>query len=182
MNNQKWNKELFYSIIFFVVAFTWFFYNPFSLLRDFIDSLPNALDIKSKLFNLGIFPIFYNVVNIMKVGFYFFLLCSIYAGIKSWRKSLKTLSLLFISLIFLTPQIVSAVWWNPGTWFKKDVPKEELKPDTGEEKPNVVQQEKIPTKNFSKKKKISPKLQLLAQARILPFFVYFTIGVTFSYF
>src|SRR3989344_6131887 len=164
MNNQKWNKELFYSIIFFVVAFTWFFYNPFSLLRDFIDSLPNALDIKSKLFNLGIFPIFYNVVNIMKVGFYFFLLCSIYAGIKSWRKSLKTLSILFISLIFLTPQIVSAVWWNPGTWFKKDVPKEELKQDTGEEKPNVVKQEKKPTINTSSKNKETPKVELPAQA------------------
>src|SRR3989338_2049687 len=121
MNNQnKWNKELFYSLIFFVAAIMWFFFNPFAEIRDFIDSLPNALDIKSKLFNLGIFPIFYNVVNIMKVGFYFFLLCSIYTGIKSWRKSLKTLSILLISLIFLTPHIVSAVWWNPISWFRNN--------------------------------------------------------------
>ena len=162
-NQNKWNKELFYSLIFFVTAIMWFFFNPFAEIRDFIDSLPNALDIKSKLFDLGIFPIFYNVVNIMKVGFYFFLLCSIYAGIKSWRKSLKTLSILFISLIFLTPQTVSAVWWNPGTWWKKDVSQEELKQDIVKEKPNVVKQEKKPIINTSSKNKETLKVELPAQ-------------------
>lgn len=84
---NKWNQELLYSIIFFVVAHIWFFLNPLDQIIDLIESSPNALAIKYKLFDLGIFPIFYNTANIAVAGFIFFLFCSIYAGISSLRKA-----------------------------------------------------------------------------------------------
>ena len=88
-NQNKWNnKELFYSLIFFVAAIMWFFFNPFAEIRDFIDSLPNALDIKYKLFDLGLFPIFYNVANIAIFGSIFFLLCFMYSSTRAIRKHL----------------------------------------------------------------------------------------------
>ena len=87
MNNQEWSKELLYSFIFFITAIIWFFFNPLSQMRDIVDSLPSALDIKDKLLDWGIFPIFYHVSSIATVGLFFFLLCSIYAGILSLKKA-----------------------------------------------------------------------------------------------
>jgi len=40
-------------------------------------------------------------------------------------KKLTILSILFISLAFLTPMQASAAWWNPVSWFSKSQPAEE---------------------------------------------------------
>lgn len=85
--NKRSNKELVYVLIFLVAAITWFYFNPVDIIRDFIDLSPNELAIKQKIFTLGLFPIFYNVVNIMIFGSMFFLLCSVYAGIHSLKKA-----------------------------------------------------------------------------------------------
>ncbi len=87
MNYQnKWNRELLYSFIFFVTSRIWFFWNPFSEMRDILELSTNSLGIKNQLNNLGLYPIFYNVTIIMSIGAIFFLLCSIYAGILSFKK------------------------------------------------------------------------------------------------
>ena len=88
MNNQnKWNKELLYSIIFLIGAHIWFFFNPLDQIINLIESSPNELNIKYKLLDLGIFPILYNSANIAIIGLFLFLLCSIYAGVLSLRKA-----------------------------------------------------------------------------------------------
>ena len=86
--HSKWHKEsLYYSMIFFVAAILWYFWNPVGMVRDLVDSLPNALDIKYILFDLGIFPIFYHVFAISIIGLLFFLSCSIFTGILYLRKA-----------------------------------------------------------------------------------------------
>ena len=88
MNNKyEWNKELLYMTIFFIAAWTWFFWNPFGEIRDLIELSPNALDIKYKLLDLKIFYVFYNVANIAIAGSMIFLLSSMYTGIISLRKA-----------------------------------------------------------------------------------------------
>lgn len=86
-SQTKWNKELLYSIIFFVVAIMFFFLNPLDQIRDLIEMSPNELSIKYTLLGWGIYPIFSNVANIAIFGSIFFLLCSVYIGIKSVKKA-----------------------------------------------------------------------------------------------
>ena len=88
INQTKWNnKELLYGITFLVAGVLWFFLNPVGEVADFIDSLPNALDIKYKLLDFGILPIFYHTYYISVIGLFFFTACSIFAGIISLRKA-----------------------------------------------------------------------------------------------
>ena len=83
----KWNKELIYAITFLIAAIMWYFLNPVGIARNLIELSPNALNIKYTLFDLGLFPILYHVLDISIIGLLFFLLCSTYAGTISIRKS-----------------------------------------------------------------------------------------------
>ncbi|OGI65166.1 hypothetical protein A3A95_04095 [Candidatus Nomurabacteria bacterium RIFCSPLOWO2_01_FULL_39_18] len=69
-NQNKWNKELLYSVIFLVAAFLWFTFNPFSQIRD----LTNGI---------------YSVLSVMAVGFYVFTLLSLYCGLKAARRATR---------------------------------------------------------------------------------------------
>lgn len=83
---SKWNKELGYSVFFFITAIMWYFVNPIGEIRDLIETLPHTSSIYDKLFNLGIYPLFYSVSLIMDIGFFLFILLSIYIGVKSLKK------------------------------------------------------------------------------------------------
>ncbi len=82
-NQNKQNKELLYSFIFFMTAVMWFFFNPLAEIRNLIELSPNAVEIKYKLFNLGIFPIFFHVSEVMMAGSLLFLFCGLYLAIKA---------------------------------------------------------------------------------------------------
>lgn len=64
------------------------------------------------------------------------------------KKSIKTISILLIAFVLLAPQVVSAVWWNPFTWFKKKQVKAPVElvvnetPKTKETKPIVKKEVK----------------------------------------
>ena len=88
MNNQnKWNKELLYSITFLIAGILWYWFNPVDIIRNLIDLSPNALDIRYRLLDWGVYPILYHVLAISIIGLFFFLLCSIYVGILSLKKA-----------------------------------------------------------------------------------------------
>ena len=87
INQTKWNRNLFYATIFIVAAIMWLFLNPVGGVADFIDSLPNALDVKFRLLTLGILPIFYHTWAIAITGLFLFLSCSIYTGILYLKKA-----------------------------------------------------------------------------------------------
>ncbi|MEN9582376.1 MAG: hypothetical protein RL641_330 [Candidatus Parcubacteria bacterium] len=83
--NNKWNRELLYSTIFFAVAIIWFFWNPFVGTQKLISL--SSVEMKQKLFDLGVYQLFYHVARIATIGSLFFLLCSIYFSLRSLSKN-----------------------------------------------------------------------------------------------
>ncbi len=84
------NKEFFYSVLFFITAIVISRMSILGSIGDLIDFSPNAEIIKHKLFDLGVFPIFYHVFTINTVAVFIFLFLSIYIGIKFIKKEPKT--------------------------------------------------------------------------------------------
>lgn len=87
-NKTNWNKELLYSFIFFTTAILVLFLDPLNEIEKFLFALPNATEIKIRLLTSGLYPSFNMITDSMILLFLFFLICSIYAGVKSLRKSL----------------------------------------------------------------------------------------------
>lgn len=90
MNSKtNWNKELLYSVIFFISAILILFLDPLNEMEKFLFALPNSTEIKIRLLTSGLYPSFNMITDSMIILFLFFLVCSIYAGVKSLRKSLS---------------------------------------------------------------------------------------------
>jgi len=86
LNRNKKNKELLYSIIFFIAAIMWFYLNLLDQIRNKINLSSDSLSIKYKLLDWHVYSLFSHVSEVAIVGSVIFLLCSAYLGIKSMRK------------------------------------------------------------------------------------------------
>jgi len=88
-NQNKWNVELLYSIIFFVSAEVVLYLDPLYQILDYLFSSPNALGIRDKFMLLGVDSPFTMTWRLTLLIHFFLLLCSVYIGIQSMRKTPK---------------------------------------------------------------------------------------------
>jgi len=114
--NNKWNKELLYSAIFFIAGWVTYLLVPLYQMEELIYSSLGVVNVQYFLLIRGLLPAFGMLTSIMLPIPFLFFLCSLYTGIKSLkiastdgRREMNIPNILALGLVSISSFLITMI-------------------------------------------------------------------------